>query len=413
MRRKILKTDTGYKGRVMKLIHLSDLHVGKHVNGFSMLEDQSCILEKINEIIDEENPRGVLIAGDVYDRSVPPGEALAMVDDFLVGLSQKGIPVFVISGNHDSPERLAFGGRIMANSGVYFSPVYNGPEEPVILEDEFGEVAIYMLPFIKPVHVRRAFPEEEIDGWEQAAALAVSRMQVDPSRRNVLLAHQFVTGAERSESEEVTVGGVDNISAGIFNVFDYVALGHLHKAQTVRGISEPTSSIQDPWPQEAAGILRYCGAPLAYSFSEGEDEKSLTVLEMGAKEDRKNWQIREVPLEPQRRMRTIEGKFAELTNRAFYEQENLNDYIRVILNDEDDVPGAMDVLHGIYKNMMKLEYRNSRTESQGAEAGERMNEIHPLEVMEQFFEQQNGRAMTEEQRAVVKQLVDEIWGEDE
>ena len=217
----------------MKLIHLSDLHLGKRVNEFSMLEDQRDILKIILDIIDREEPDAVILAGDIYDKPVPPAEAVQLFDDFLYNLARRDLQIFVISGNHDSPERIAFGSRLLDRSGVHLSPVYHGEVEPVVLEDRYGPVCIYMLPFIKPTHVRRYFPDEGIESYTDAVRTAIRKMGVDRSSRNVLVTHQFVTGAARSESEETSVGGSDNVDAQVFDDFDYVALGHIHGPQNI------------------------------------------------------------------------------------------------------------------------------------------------------------------------------------
>ena len=249
----------------MKLIHLSDLHLGKRVNEYSMLEDQEYILKKIINVIDDEKPDGVIIAGDVYDKSIPSAEAVQLFDDFLVQLAKRSLKVFVISGNHDSPERIAFGSRIMDASGIHMSPVYSGDITPIPLEDEFGTVNIYILPFIKPAHVRR-YAENEITTYTEAVEYVISKLNIDPANRNVLVTHQFVTGALRSESEEISVGGSDNVDAYVFEPFDYVALGHIHSPQTC-----------------GSENIRYCGTPLKYSFSEVHDKKSVTVVELREK----------------------------------------------------------------------------------------------------------------------------------
>ena len=215
---------------------MSDLHIGKRVNGFSMVEDQKYILEKMTDIVKNENPDAVLIAGDIYDKTVPSAEAVRLLDDFIVELSALTAHVFIISGNHDSPERLAFGGRLMEKDGIHISPVYEGRVEPFVLEDSHGKVDIYMLPFIKPAHVRHAFPEkaEEIVTYADAVAVAIESMDVKKERRNVLVAHQFVAGASRSDSEEppLSVGGSDDVGKEVFTPFDYVALGHIPVSYT-------------------------------------------------------------------------------------------------------------------------------------------------------------------------------------
>ena len=313
----------------MKLIHLSDLHLGKRVNDFSMLEDQQYILAEILQIIDREKPDGVLIAGDIYDKSVPSAEAVALLDDFLVRLSKRELRIFVISGNHDSPERMAFGGRLMERSGVHLAPVYDGKVEPVVLTDQYGPVKLYLLPFVKPSHVRRCFPEREIATYTDAVSAAIEAMEADTAVRNVLVTHQFVTGAARCDSEELSVGGTDNVDAAVFDPFDYVALGHIHGPQQV-----------------GRETVRYCGTPLKYSFSEAGHKKSVTVVELGAKGA---VTIRTIPLKPLRDLVELRGTYEELTLRAFYEGTSYpRDYIHIILTDEDDIPDAVGKLRIIY-----------------------------------------------------------------
>ena len=292
----------------MKFIHLSDLHLGKRVNGYSMLEDQEYILNEIKAVITAESPDAVLIAGDVYDKPVPPAEAVRLFDDFLVQLSRLGLKVFVISGNHDSPERIAFGSRLMNASGIYLSPVYDGTVTPVSLHDAYGVVDVYMLPFIKPAHVRRFYETEteQIQSYTDAMQTALSHLPLNHTHRNVLITHQFVTGSVRAESEEISVGGSDNIDASVFAPFDYVALGHLHTPQNC-GQTAPTTAAESSENEQAdathdtelsaneqtgatrdtalsaveqigAPRIRYCGTPLKYSFSEAKDRKSVTVI---------------------------------------------------------------------------------------------------------------------------------------
>lgn len=372
----------------MKLIHLSDLHIGKRVNEFSMLEDQEYILTKIINIIDDKKPDAILIAGDVYDKSVPSGEAVQVFDDFLVRLAKRNLQTFVISGNHDSPERLAFGGRLMDISGIHMSPVYNGKVEPIGLEDNFGKVNFYMLPFIKPVHVRRFFEEENIESYTDAVQVAVDNMNVNDTERNVIVTHQFVTGAERSESEEVSVGGSDNVDAGVFEKFDYVALGHIHGPQNIR--SEK---------------IRYCGTPLKYSFSEANHKKSVTVVNLGEKGE---LEIKEIPLEPKRDMREIKGKYDEIMMNG--NQEKSDDYVHIILTDEEDIPNAMGKLRLVYPNLMKLDYDNTRTRSIGKiTSAEKTETRSPLELFCELYEKVNGQPMNKEQLEFSKELAESIW----
>lgn len=379
----------------MKFIHLSDLHLGKRVNEFSMLEDQQYILTEILRIVDAEKPDGVLIAGDVYDKSVPSAEAVALLDDFLVRLSKQSLRVFLISGNHDSPERMAFGGRLMERSGVYLAPVYDGKVAPITLTDEYGPVKVYLLPFVKPAHVRRCFPEQEISTYTDALHAAIEAMNVDAAERNVLVTHQFVTGAARCDSEELSVGGTDNVDATVFDPFDYVALGHIHGPQQV-----------------GRATVRYCGTPLKYSFSEAGHQKSVTVVELGPKG---SVSVRTVPLIPQRDLVELRGTYEELTFRGFYEGASYRaDYVHITLTDEEDIPDAVRKLQIIYPYLMKLDYDNKRTRAgihpDGVEDLERKS---PLELLEEFYEQQNGQPMDEEQRAFAQTLMERIWEEGE
>ena len=375
----------------MKFLHLSDLHLGKRVNEFSMLEDQEYILTKIVNIIDEHKPDAVIIAGDVYDKSVPSAEAVELFDDFLVRLSKRDLQVFVISGNHDSAERIAFGGRLMDKSGIHMSPVYNGTVEPVTLTDEWGEVNVYMLPFIKPAHVKRYYPDADIASYTDAIKTAVEAMAIDTDGRNLLITHQFVTGAMRSESEEISVGGTDNVDASAFAHFDYVALGHIHRSQKCGG-----------------DHIRYCGTPLKYSFSEAADSKTVTMVELKAKGE---VDLDFIPLVPKRDMVEIKGTYEELTLKSFYEGTSLReDYIHVTLTDEDDIPNVLTNLRVIYKNIMKLDYDNKRTRAQShIEGAERVKEKTPLEHFGEFYELQNGQPLSDEQAAFMTSVIEQIW----
>ena len=377
----------------MKFIHLSDLHIGKRVNEFSMIEDQEYILKQILKIIDDEAPDGVIIAGDVYDKPVPSAEAVELFDDFIVRLSKRDLPVYIISGNHDSPERLAFGNRLMAASNIYFSSVYNGKTERFELGDEYGTAAIYMLPFVKPSHVRRFYPDDKIESYTDAIAVAVREMQVDQNYRNIIITHQFVTGAERSDSEDISVGGTDNVDASAFDSFDYVALGHIHRPQNV-----------------GSDTIRYCGSPLKYSFSEAPYEKSVTVVEL---KEKGKTSVRTVPLIPMRDMVELKGTYEELTLKSFYEGTSYReDYVHITLTDEDDIPDVVQKLRVIYRNLMKLDYDNKRTRNQTEINGaEDVAVKTPLELFAEFYEQQNGAEMSDEQAKYMEALIEKIWEE--
>lgn len=374
----------------MKLIHLSDLHLGKRVNEFSMLEDQAFILQEILRIIDEEQPQAVLLAGDIYDKSVPSGEAVQLFDGFLWELSSRKLQVFVISGNHDSPERLSFGGRLMEGSGIHLSPVYSGKVEPVVLEDAYGPVNVYLLPFLKPAHVRRYFPEEEIGTYTEALGKAVEALEIHKEQRNVLVTHQFVTGASRSDSEEISVGGSDNVDASVFDDFDYVALGHIHGPQNI-----------------GSPRIRYCGTPLKYSFSEVGQQKSVTVAEL---KEKGTLEVTARPLTPLRDLLEIRGSYLEVTAKSFYEGRNREDYLHITLTDEEDVPDGAAKLRVIYPNLMRLDYDNARTRSRNLpEGAEEPAAKPPLELFEEFYERQNNQPMTEEQIRFSRELMETIW----
>lgn len=374
----------------MKLIHLSDLHIGKRVNEFSMLEDQEYILTKIINVIDDEKPDGVIIAGDVYDKSVPSAEAVQLFDDFLARLAERKLSVFVISGNHDSAERIAFGSRVMNSSGVYMSPVFDGHIAPIEVKDQYGIINIYMLPFIKPAYVRRYYPEVEIETHNDAVKTVISSMKVDAGKRNVLVCHQFVTGAVCCESEELSVGGLDNVDSSIFDGFDYVALGHIHGPQKI--IKE---------------TVRYCGTPLKYSFSEVSHKKSVTIIELNEKE---KIDVHTLELIPKRDLREVKGSYLEITAREYYKDTNTDDYIHITLTDEEDIPDVIGKLRSIYPNIMKLDYDNKRTRNRtivtGAEQVERKS---PLELFEEFYEKQNNQVMSNEQRKFTSELIEKIW----
>lgn len=369
----------------MKLFHLSDLHLGRRIYEFSLIEDQRFILNGILRLAEELHPDAVVIAGDIYDRAVPSAEAVELFDFFLSELAGRHIPVLAISGNHDSPERIAFGAGLMSSSGVYLSPVYNGNVEPVILSDAFGEVRFYLLPFLKPANVRRFYPAEEIESYTDALRCAIEHMDVDPSVRNVLITHQFVTGGVRSDSEDITVGGTDNVDAVVFDVFDYVALGHLHGAQRI-----------------GRETVHYSGTPLKYSFSEKDQKKSVTLVELCRKGD---VSVSALPLTPQRDMREIRGTYIELTSRDAYAGTNTDDYIHAVLTDENDVQEALPRLRTIYPNIMKIDYDNQRTRSSAALIPEeRHRRMTDTEIFAELYEKQNGAKMSAEQRAYTESV---------
>lgn len=399
------KSRESKKGEVhMRLIHLSDLHIGKRVNEFSMLEDQEYILKEILGIIDDEQLDGVIIAGDVYDKSVPSEEAVKLLDSFLTSLAKRKLQVYIISGNHDSAAKLAFASSLIDLSGIHISPVYdsaqiammgNGLVRPYKLEDGKGQmVNIYMLPFVKPAMVRAVFPDEAdyIKDYTDACRVAVEHMDVDEKVTNILVAHQFVTGAVRSESEE-NVGGLDNVDVSVFDSFDYVALGHIHGPQKV-----------------GRETVRYCGTPLKYSLSEANHTKSVTVVDIP---ENKKIEIRTVPLVPMHELREVKGTFDELMDRRNYEGTAVDDYLYVVLTDEDDVPDALGKLRTVYPNVMKLGYDNTRTRvTQTIDDGAVLEGKKPIDLFGELYEKQNNKEMSDEQRSFVQDIIDSIWKEE-
>lgn len=375
----------------MKLMHLSDLHLGKRVNEFSMLEDQVYIINKIISIIDDKKPDGIILAGDIYDKPIPPAEAVELFDDFLYKLSQRNIKVFIISGNHDSAERIAFGSRLFDKSDIYLSPVYDGKISPIELNDDYGKINIYMLPFIKPVHVRRFFPDEEISSYTDAVSTVIKNMNMDNDIRNILITHQFVTGSSRTESEDISVGGSDNVDSIVFKDFDYVALGHIHRSQSC-----------------GSEYIRYCGTPLKYSFSEANDTKSITLLDINEKG---NIKLDFIPLTPLRDMVEIKGTYNDLMLKSFYENTTLQeDYVHITLTDEEDIPDVITKLRVVYKNIMKLDYDNNRTRSiSEISLINDMESKSPLELFDIFYESRNGQYLSDVQRDFMENIIEDIW----
>ena len=417
-------------------MHLSDLHIGRRLGELPLIEDQKYILEQILQAAEEEKPDAALIAGDVYDKSMPPAEAVAVFDEFIVSLSKLCPQVFIISGNHDSGMRLAFGNRLMTGSGVHFSSVFDGTLQRTQLEDGFGKVSVWMLPFIKPAHVRQCMetaaaeragtemaeeqtsteaagehpageavpadpeqPEEagpELPGRDDytgALRIVIESAEIDPAERNILVAHQYVTGGIRSESEEKNLGGLDNVDAEVFEPFDYVALGHLHRAQKAGGEH-----------------IRYCGAPLRYSFMEAEEEKQILIAELGEKGD---LQVRSLPLKPLREMRILRGSFDELMTRSFYENTDYQKaFVRAELTDGEFIPEGIRRLRTVYRNILEISYGKLQTERAGEVTADPERQLSPSEYLADFYRAMRGKEMNEDQTAFAEEVIREIWEEE-
>jgi exonuclease SbcD len=379
----------------MKLLHIADLHIGKRVNAFSMIEDQIYILERILELAAAEKPDGVLIAGDVYDRSQPSVEAVELLDEFLTRLTASGRSVFIISGNHDSPERLSFGRRLLQKNGLHIAGAFEGALQRVTQADAHGAVNIYLLPFLKPALVKPFF-DRPIESYDEAVRAVVAAADIDERERNILLTHQFaVSGAqlpERSDSESPSVGGLDSVDVSAFEVFDYVAMGHLHRPQ---GVGRDT--------------VRYAGSPLKYSFSEARRPKSAVLLELGAKGA---LSVRLLPLVPLRDLREIKGPITELLRIGREATEGAQDYIRATLTDEADIYDAVGQLRAVYPNLMALDFENSRVGPARSDqtAAADVAGQSPLDLFAAFYRMQNNNDLDPGQICVMERIFEQAAG---
>lgn len=376
----------------MKFLHLSDLHIGKTVNGFSMLEEQRHAFGQIISYIDTEKPEAVLVAGDVYDRTVPSVEAVRLFDDFLTDLAAKEVTVIIISGNHDSPERLNYASRLLSERKLHLCGVFDGTLRSVTMPDEYGNLRFWLLPFIKPSSVRGMFAEKEIGDYTDAINAVLESADIDYSERNILLSHQFYTSAGitpiRSESEVNPVGGLDAVDASLLSKFDYVALGHLHGSQGV------------------GGNVRYSGSPIKYSLSEWKQVKSATLVEI---KEKHNITVSSLPLIPLRDMREIKGPLEQLLSDEVSTQGNKEDYLRVILTDEEVIIDPMGKIRSVYPNVMALDFENSRTniDPSGTPLDiDQLERLSPYDLFNEFFLDMSGAAMSEEQAQIVRELLE-------
>lgn len=370
----------------MKFLHLADLHIGKRVHGFSMLEDQAHLLRQICAMAKENQVDAVLIAGDIYDKTIPVCEAVGLFDSFLTSLHQSGILVLAITGNHDSPERLDFGGKLMQESGVWIVGTFRDPLPCITLSDEYGPVHFHFLPFLKPATASAFY--ELTERTSQCAVQTVLHAQtVDFRERNVLLAHQFVTAGgsmpERSESEIVPVGGLDTVDAALFDGFDYVALGHIHRPQRI-----------------GRDTVRYAGSPLKYSFSEAPYPKSVPLVTLKEKGE---LEITLLPLVPLHEMRELRGKFAEVLSAEARQNGDPLDYLHITLTDDDELVDVFAKLQHAYPNLMRLDFDNRRTQAEGVtKQAESVREKSVFEQFCDFFEQVNGKPMNDQQGELLR-----------
>lgn len=380
----------------MKILHLADLHLGKILQEQSLIEDQEYMLRKIINIIKEEKVKIVLISGDIYDRSIAQVEAVNLLDDFLkILIKELKIKVFIISGNHDSKDRLGFGNKIFEDEGLYIESKYNGKLKKVELEDEYGSLNIYMLPFIKPVEVKKFFEDDLENNYDVAINKIIEKEEINENERNIIMVHQFVTAGnikpERTESEVLSLGGIENVDVSNFNKFDYVAIGHVHRPQKI-----------------GRDTARYAGTILKYSFSEINHNKSIPIINI---KEKGNISINLVPLKPLRDMREIKGPIEELIKEKNYKEGNVEDYIKAIITNEEPVYDAIGKIKKIYPNTLKLEIQNSKTINKNEEENINLEELKKkseLELFSDFYKLQNNLDLNEEQKEIVKNIISEV-----
>ena len=372
----------------MKFLHISDLHLGKKVNEFSMLEQQEYILTQVVQLAIQHQVDGILLAGDIYDKPIPPIEAIELFEHFLTLLSKNKIGSYIISGNHDSAQRLSFGAKFMQEHHIYISETFNGSLQTISLTDTHGEFYIHLLPFIKPAYVRSYYPDETIENYQDALEVVIKHSTVDISKRNILLSHQFVLGAKTCESEEISIGGLDQIAVTAYDGFDYVALGHLHS------------------PQAITNNVRYSGSIYPYSLSERHHQKCAILIDM---QEKGNTQIEILPLQLKNKFQEIKGTYLEVTQKSFYEHLDTNNYYHIILTDEEDIMDAIGKLRTIYPRIMQLSYDNTRTRNhQDIQAMQDIEKKSPIILIDEFYQLQNNQGLTEEQKAYCLQYFEEV-----
>ncbi len=387
----------------MKIFHLSDLHIGKQLNGYSLKENQEAVLNQIVDYAAVHHPEAVLICGDIYDKTAPSGEAYTMFGNFLEALSriEPQVSVLIIAGNHDSPERLSYARAFLERHCIHLSvfPPRNQEEylKQVVLQDENGPVNFYLLPFLKPGYVRQLFPENQPDGYESAVRAVLERETIDGKERNVLLSHQFYTAGnkdpETCESEQAVImaGGLDRVEASLLSAFDYVALGHLHGSQRVGR----------PW-------VRYCGTPYKYSVSEESHKKSITVVNLGKKGEEPELEF--LPLYGIQDVRRERGSLSEILKRTT--EENRHDFVSVTLTDEEEPYRVRERLEEVFDHLLELRVDNERTRQKRLEEGETVPVLNPLEAFRQFYKTVRGKEMTKEEEKAMERIVQEAKEEE-
>ena len=370
----------------MRGLHLADLHLGKRLKEFSLMDEQRDVLNQVIAYCQGNHVDFVILAGDVFDKVIPSVEAMELFEEFLADLSMLQIKVLVLGGNHDNAERLAYLGTFLKKHDIHPVTEYKGAVEKILWEKDGERVAFHMLPFVKPADVRRFLPEEEkaaLVSYHDAVKTALQTVVLENGAVNILVAHQFVTGSSRCESEDVTVGGLDNVGAEVMEDFDYVALGHIHSPQTIAKHE----------------YMRYSGTPLKYSFSECDQVKSMTVLDI----EQGQVKVTTEPFKVLHDLKKLKGGFAELANLETAKQYE-DCYVHVTLTDEEEKPNVLGELRSFYPKLCFLTFENSRT-ARSAEAAELDLVKSPVELITEFFQQRSGHELSQEQKSYVEELL--------
>ncbi|MFM1525093.1 MULTISPECIES: exonuclease SbcCD subunit D [Helcococcus] len=377
----------------MKIMHLADLHIGKNVDGYSMIEDQIYALNEIIKLLKSEIVDTLLIAGDIYQNFVPSADAIKVFDDFITSVKKLNVKILIISGNHDSSERLSFASDILSSSEIYISRPFSGEIQKISFNDKYGKINFYLFPYVKPSQVRQFYPEEKVDDYSDAVRIVLDNIDIDKEERNIILSHQFILNATLSESEEIYAGLLEAVPDYLYDKFDYIAMGHIHKKQSFLN-----------------GKLRYPGSLLKYSASETGYDKSITLINV---KEKGNLEIYEKKINFLRDMRTIKGEFEYIIKNSINDQ-NKDDYIHLVLEDEDDILDGMQKIRKIYPNTLTMKYINKTNGNDSFDDLEKtIKNKSPLEIFEEFYHQKTGKYLTEDKKKIMSDIIEKIWSDNE
>ncbi|MFM1580975.1 exonuclease SbcCD subunit D [Helcococcus bovis] len=377
----------------MKIMHLADLHIGKNVDGYSMIEDQIYALNEIIKLLKSEIVDTLLIAGDIYQNFVPSADAIKVFDDFITSVKKLNVKILIISGNHDSSERLSFASDILSSSEIYISRPFSGEIQKISFNDKYGKINFYLFPYVKPSQVRQFYPEEKVDDYSDAVRIVLDNIDIDKEERNIILSHQFILNATLSESEEIYAGLLEAVPDYLYDKFDYIAMGHIHKKQSFLN-----------------GKLRYPGSLLKYSASETGYDKSITLINV---KEKGNLEIYEKKINFLRDMRTIKGEFEYIIKKSINDQ-NKDDYIHLVLEDEDDILDGMQKIRKIYPNTLTMKYINKTNGNDSFDDLEKtIKNKSPLEIFEEFYHQKTGKYLTEDKKKIMSDIIEKIWSDNE